>query len=342
MQIAIDCRMLGKSGIGIFTKNLLENLPDKHEYILIGEKARLLKYTRPANIINFTAPIFSLQEMLAYPAAAVNKCGAFFTPNWNIPAGIRVPIYAMIHDVVFLDLPELTSFRGRLIRRALLWRAVKLSRHIFTVSEFSRRRIIHFFQNSAKISVIYNDVSAEVKNFARQKKPKAGDYYLYVGNIKKHKGLGTLIAAYTGLRTTAKLIIVGAKENFRTRDEDIININNPNIVFTGFVSEQKLLELLGQAKALIQPSLYEGFGLPPLEALWLKTPVILSDIPVFKEIYADLPVTFFKTGDSLDLAEKLCDIKPCKYTPQNLLKKYDAAWIAGTIFAKIQDTAGKA
>jgi glycosyltransferase involved in cell wall biosynthesis len=343
MKIAVDCRMLGKSGIGIFTKNLLENLPPEHEYLLIGNTARLQQYARAENILACNSAIFSLQEMFAYPAAAVNKCAAYFTPNWNIPLGLKIPVYSMIHDVVFLDLPETISTAGRLIRRGLLWRAVKISRHIFTVSEFSRQRIISHFPNAQeKISIVYSDVSAEIKKFTQIHEKQPQNYYLYVGNIKKHKGLTTLISAYKKLNTSAKLYIVGDKENFRAKDKRFANFAAKNVIFTGQISDQELYKLLHNAKALIQPSLYEGFGLPPLEALWLKTPVILSDIPVFKEIYAGLPVTFFKTSDSADLAEKMRNIRPdVEYAPEKILKKYAAAQIASVIFAAIQLSAGR-
>jgi glycosyltransferase involved in cell wall biosynthesis len=337
MKIAVDCRMLGRSGIGVFLKNLLENLPPEHDFLLIGDEARLRQYARAENILDCNLAIFSFQEMLAYPAAAVNKCAAYFTPNWNIPFGLKIPVYSMIHDVVFLDLPEITSAAGRLIRYILLRRAVKISKHVFTVSEFSRQRITTHFPNAQeKMSIVYSDASAEVKKFAQIHKKQIQNYYLYIGNIKKHKGLDTLISAYEKLNTSAKLYIAGNKDNFRTKDRRFDNFTAKNIVFTGQISDQKLYEFLHNARALLQPSLYEGFGLPPLEALWLKTPVVLSDIPVFREIYNGLPVTFFKTGDSADLAEKMRNIpQNVAYAPEKILKKYAAAQIAGIIFNAI-------
>ena len=81
-----------------------------------------------------------------------------------------------------------------------------------------------------------------------------------------------------------------------------------NIVFTGFLPDEELKQLLASAKILVQPSLYEGFGIPPLQALYSGTKAVISDIPVFKEIYADLPVCFFKTGSVDDLAQKLTSV----------------------------------
>ena len=78
------------------------------------------------------------------------------------------------------------------------------------------------------------------------------------------------------------------------------------------MSDEKLLREIASAAVLVQPSLYEGFGLPPLEALYLGTQPIISDIPVFKEIYGDLPVVFFKTNDVYDLSEKIIHISEKK------------------------------
>ena len=137
---------------------------------------------------------------------------------------------------------------------------------------------------------------------------------MFVGNIKKHKGLNTLLDAFKiilsrGIET--KLMIVGNSENFRTGDSEIwqqiASCPKDSVVFTGRITDSELKEIYAKAKVLVQPSLYEGFGMPPLEALNLDTDVVLSDIPVFKEIYKDFPVTFFKCKDAADLAQKLLD-----------------------------------
>jgi glycosyltransferase involved in cell wall biosynthesis len=323
------------SGIGIFLKILLENLPDEHQYILIGDRNLLAQFSN-TEIIDCSIPIFSFKELFAYPVSIVNDCDAFFIPNWNIPARIKIPIFSVIHDVVFLDMPGIISFFGRIIRYLMLYRAMKISRHIFTVSEFSQQRITHYFKNKKKITVIYLDVLKEIKSYSELNEKDDKNYYIFIGNIKKHKSLKTLISAFEKLNNGYQLFIVGKRDDFHTQ-ENSLDINNRNIIFTGYISERELYNLLYNAKALIQPSLYEGFGLPPLEALWLKTPVILSDIPVFKELYNDMPVAFFKVGDDNELAEKMNNIKHFDYEPKILLKKYDAKKIVNSIFSVIEN-----
>lgn len=144
------------------------------------------------------------------------------------------------------------------------------------------------------------------------------DTIIFVGNIKKHKGLSTLVEAFEKFREELsrenlsplpRLLIVGSKENFRTKDtalEKMISKSEENgIVFTGFVPDEALKVLIEQARILVQPSLYEGFGIPPLQALYCGTKAVISDIEAFKEIYAVLPVTFFHAGDAEDLARKM-------------------------------------
>ena len=122
-------------------------------------------------------------------------------------------------------------------------------------------------------------------------------------------------------RQDVKLMIVGSNENFRSQDSTIYSkiekINShfkDSIVFTGFVENDMLKNLLTKAKLLVQPSLYEGFGIPPLQALKCGTNAVISDIQVFREIYGDLPVTFFKNQDSFDLKEKILETLDKEFT----------------------------
>jgi glycosyltransferase involved in cell wall biosynthesis len=105
------------------------------------------------------------------------------------------------------------------------------------------------------------------------------------------------------------LVVIGAKENFRTSDNTILqkieSLGVEAVTFTGFISDEQVMEQLSKAALLVQPSLYEGFCLPPLEAMVLGTQTLISDIPVLKEIYSGYPVTFFKSEDPSDLKEKM-------------------------------------
>ena len=246
--------------------------------------------------------------------------------------------------VFFFDVDGLVSPIGRIVRKFFYKRAVNLSSKIFTVSEFSKQRIQFHFPSSKNIIVTGNGISKAIQEFQSENARTKQDYFIYVGNIKRHKGLHTLVDAFAKAKTkclTSKLIIVGNNQNFKSSDENLTSIieKTDGIEFTGWVSDERLINLMAGAKALVQPSLYEGFGIPPLEALYLGTNVILSDIPVFKEIYEGLPVTFFKVGDNEDLAEKLLNFSESNL-PDGLRdiinKTYCYRIVANTIIQTIE------
>lgn len=347
MKIAIDCRYIGKSGIGTFIMSVVDHLLAEHpgnNYLLICEKGAPLKAGPNIELLESGIKPFSLKELFAFPVSRINQCDVFFSPYVNIPGGIKVPIYSTIHDCVFFDVDGLVSSVGRIVRKFFYKRALNLSSKIFTVSEFSRQRIQIHFPSSKEIIVTGNGISKSIEECKCDSAPIKQDYFIYVGNIKRHKGLHTLVDAFAKAKTrglTSKLMIVGNNQNFKTSDENLTSIieKTDGIEFTGWVSDERLISLIASAKALVQPSLYEGFGIPPLEAMYLGTNVILSDIPVFKEIYQDLPVSFFKVGDNEDLAKKLIGFKESNLQDglQNIINKtYSYGIVANTIIQKIE------
>jgi glycosyltransferase involved in cell wall biosynthesis len=140
-----------------------------------------------------------------------------------------------------------------------------------------------------------------------------------------------------------KLVIIGKKTNFRSVDNEIIQYTGDDtdaVEFTGFISDEKLKLLIAEAALLVQPSLYEGFGIPPLEAMSMGTPALISGIPVFKEVYGDFPVTFFHAGDTADLKEKLMGLLYDKYPeriqlPEYLIERYSYQKAASIILSEL-------
>jgi glycosyltransferase involved in cell wall biosynthesis len=307
------------------------------------------------SILDCSVKPFSIDELIFFPPSvrkAVNRLDCYFTPFFNIPSFLSVPIYATIHDIIFPDMPELTSVLGLAVRLFFYRRAVKLSRKIFTVSFFSKSRIEFHLGASKPVIVTYS----ALQSYLLRPPPspyRKNNSIIFIGNIKKHKGLGCLLEAFNRMRREYpeekgqfpyKLIIVGAQDNFRTYDSDIrealSRVDASTIEFSGSVGDEKLKELLGSAVLLVQPSLYEGFGLPPLEAMVLGTMALISDIPVFQEAYAEFPVVFFRAGDSFDLKEKMLKIlnetadKPL-VLPERLALKYTFEKTASIILREI-------
>jgi len=338
VKIAVDCRMLNLSGIGVYLENRLSDWIQNSdiEWILIGDKELLCKYeAENCTISHCVIPTFSYTELFRFPVDVLNQCSAFYTPTFSVPGRIKIPVFCTIHDVVFLDFKDVTNYFGRMIRKLLIYRAILKSQTVFTISQFSKERLIKHFKHPCKYKIAYSSLSANIDQYKDSEQKKVFDfvYILYVGNIKVHKGLDLLLEAHNKCRlkgSELKLVIVGSADNFKSHDSSIkkhLSKRNESIVFTGYVDTLTLYSIIANAKALIQPSRYEGFGLPPLEALYFgKTPII-SDIPVFKEIYSDLPVTYFKDNDSTDLADKILNLNniniPIESIRQKINEKYN-------------------
>ena len=319
MKIAIDCRMYNSSGIGTYLQGILPHLlsEQKNDYLLLGDINILTKY-RASNveIQEVNIPIFSIKELFCFPCSKINSCDVFLTPNFNIPIGIKVPIYGFIHDVVFLDIKGLTSKIGYHIRKYYLKRAINIAEKIFTVSEFSKKRISFHFKKAKNIIIAPCAIKNKLINYSPQKFSNSKDFIIFVGNIKPHKGLDTLVKGWKYARKRGfnkQLVIIGEKEGFKTKLSNGDFLKDKNIVFTGKISDEQLYDYISNATLLVQPSIYEGFGLPPLEALYLETTCLLSDIDVFKELYSDFQNCYsFKKENIKDLGEKLLSISPKK------------------------------
>lgn len=336
MKIAIDCRYLGKSGIGRVCRGILDNLDyQENEYYLIGNPKELSNYN--ATIIEDLSDPFSPKGLLTYHKKLNSVCDIYLTPNFIVPFGIKIPIYSIIHDLIFLDLKKMTKgVVDKLIKKYLLLRCVKKSRKVFCVSEFTKNRCIHYYKKyTNKFIVNYNGLSDSVLSYDKTVEKRKGDL-IFVGNVKPHKGLKTLVEAFNMLPDGYTLKIIGEKDNFIT-GFNTDDIKNDKIVFTGKLSDDKLLDEIASAEFLIQPSEYEGFGIPPLEALYLGTKPIVSDIEVFKEVYNGFPVQFFALSNASDLKDKILstDYK-IEDQKQKIIQTYNYSKTAKTIVENLK------
>ena len=329
MTIAIDCRMFNASGIGVYLRGCLPCfLKTANNFLLIGDPGQLCVFSscKNAEIINCNIKIFSLKELFFFPCGIlkkINKADVFYSPFFNIPRGINIPVFTSIHDIIFPDMPELSSKTGLAARMWFFRRAYKKSKKIFTVSCFSKSRIEHHLGSLKPVIVTYSAIHPMFLEYkAASGHIQKKETIVFIGNIKKHKGLYCLLDAFHLAKKEGlphKLVIIGSKDNFRSSDDIILkkieSIGDNSVTFSDFVSDELLMEHLSSAALLVQPSLYEGFCLPPLEAMVLGTQALISDIPVLKEVYKEYPVNFFRAGDSIDLKDKILELlynKPVK------------------------------
>ncbi|MDL2292416.1 glycosyltransferase family 4 protein [Acholeplasma sp. OttesenSCG-928-E16] len=311
MKIGIDCRYLGKSGIGVYLRGILDNLDyTKHDYLLLG-KNKLIKETIGEYLVleDDTDP-FSLSGLLFYNKK-INDCDVIFIPHFIVPYGIKPKVFTTIHDLIALDIKEYNNNKfDYLKKKYLIKRGIKKATHIFSVSNFTKNRIDYFFKKHPPVSITYNGLSKNLLDYIKNNDLgdiKKENYLVYVGNIKKHKGIDTLIDAANYLEDSdTKILIIGSKDNFREKNDILLEkIKKSNVLFTGKITSNELYSIIARAKFLIQPSRYEGFGIPPLEAYFLHTEAIISDISVFKEIYGGIIDNVFKVNNAKDLANRI-------------------------------------
>ncbi len=322
MKIAVDCRYIGKSGIGRVCEGILDAFDySENKFYLIGKKALLEKYSQ-ATIVEDDSEPYSAKGLFAFDKSLNKICDAMLIPNFLIPFGIKIPVFTIMHDLAFLDVKETTrGLFDKTVKKYLLKRCMKKSKGISCVSLFTLERCKHYYGRLAdKCFVNYNGISQGVFEYARSHSvSKKRTNIVFVGNVKPHKGLKILLAAFSNVKDGSTLKIIGEKDHFLTGlelDESAYR----NVIFTGKLENDALCSEIQQAKYLVLPSKYEGFGLPPLEALCLGTQPIVSDIPVFREVYEGLPVEFF--SDENDLAQKLVR----EPTPVNCLEEIEARY----------------
>ena len=211
-----------------------------------------------------------------------------------------------IHDVAYRLFPENYSLPFRTYYNFLVPRILQSSRKVITVSNFSKREILkHYKVEENKVEVILNAVC---KEFTPSKKVNYGKYILAVSSLSKHKNFDTLIQSFNKIKSKdLKLYIIGEKNrnlnNILTKGHEL----NPDVIFTGRVSDQKLAELYSNAICFIFPSLYEGFGIPPLEAMACGCPIAVSNMASLPEVCGDAAL-YFDPLDMEDIAVKILKI----------------------------------
>jgi glycosyltransferase involved in cell wall biosynthesis len=201
--------------------------------------------------------------------------------------------YPVLHDLWAYKSPETVTAAQSIYARVVCYSIKYTYEKIITVSETAKRELVEFYKcPEDDISVVYNYFSfgekpiinsseKEQSELLEKYKIKYKNYILSVSTLNKRKNIPMLINAYNKINTGTKLVLVGNanSENFKN-----VDISNPNIIFTGYISDDELKVLYKNALLYVFPSVYEGFGIPLIDAQSFGVPVLCSDIPVFREI----------------------------------------------------------
>lgn len=354
MKIAIDARMIQMSGIGTYIKTLMGH---GIYAVALGDDKDILKYDESVQVINYDEKIYGAGEQLHFPFKELKKSGVslLHVPHYNVPVFYRGRLAVTVHDLTHLVLPQfLPNKLAYLYARFLIGYAVHKAEVVFTVSENSKKDILRFYRvPEEKIAVVYNAVDVRFIHRQREdveylidkyKLPRDKKVIMYVGNLKPHKNLPKLLEAYSAMkdRENTCLVLVGKAFDSEDLTPEIKKLGiEDSVVRTGIIVDNELVDFYNLADLFVFPSLYEGFGIPPLEAMACGTPVACSDNSSLPEVVGDAAYMFNpydvnqireameKVLGNSSLAEKLIERgyrRAAMFTPEKIVETTKAVF----------------
>ena len=317
MKVAIDARLVDSSGIGVYLRASLTELLGGHpdwQFVLLGDPRKLNAYAQPGrvHVVTFTATPYSIEQQVTFPRRKIADCHVLWIPHYDLPLRWRGPLVVTVHDLMHLALPDIIDSRLRSAYARFMFRCARnrASALVF-ISRFTGEEFVRLVGTpSCPTAVIHNGITSRQMSDASRR--HARPYLLCVGNLKPHKNLGRLLQAFETVRRHADvdLLLVGQTTGFRTGDPGVaaqLSTDGVGVHHLGHVDDETLANLMAHAETLVMPSLYEGFGLPPLEAMQLGTPCAISDIAVFREVAGEAAV-YFDPNDASSIARTLVSL----------------------------------
>jgi glycosyltransferase involved in cell wall biosynthesis len=264
------------------------------------------------------------------------KADMLHCPDYLIPPTLNRNIVLTIHDLAFIRFPEfnfdwfIKKYTSEVKKNA------HISKKIIADSESTRNDIVKFFKiDPARVEVVYlaadnifKKLSEKEKNIDVLKKYKINKkYILSVGTIEPRKNFTALIKAFNHIKqrktsSSYKLVIAG-RTGWKSEAAYLEREKSPyreDILFTGRVPDQDLVQIYNQAELFVYPSLFEGFGFPPLEAMSCGLPVIASDTSSLKEVVGDAGI-LVPPGNNIELQKQILNVLETKEIKEKLKEK---------------------
>ncbi|HTC55894.1 MAG TPA: glycosyltransferase family 1 protein [Candidatus Sulfotelmatobacter sp.] len=320
VKIALDIRRMTEFGVGTYIRNVvrtLGRLDRETTYFLIGSPAKVKEIgPLPPNFqtIPLADPERSWKSFREFRTIVKRlECDLVHIPNlFSIPRGLPCPYVRTVHDMLehLSRVRQQTGFWGSL-HFQLTKRVLQGAARIFAVSNFTKLEVEKLFGIPAgRIEVVYNAIderflrghaSAADRELIAERYQVTYPFLLYAGRISPHKNVVRMIEAFSALKTELekdqafpdlKLIIIGddVSGNPDLRRTVIRSGVQNDVRFLGFVPIEVLRIFYDAAKIFVFPSLYEGFGLPPLEAMAHGTPVVTSNVSSLPEVVGNAAV----------------------------------------------------
>lgn len=348
MNILLDARLYSdyQHGISRYTYELCKGLsknPDLKLSILVNKDSSLINDSNLSNVEKIITPIkpFGLANQFKLPKLISQiQPDIFHVPHFAAPVNQRCKTIITIHDLIHIKFAKDYSFFHLIYYNYFVKKAINNASHIITGSEFSKNDLIKWSVPADKITVIYNgiDTSRFKLNNTRFSSTeglsplfKNSPYILYVGNYKPHKNIHTLIKAFAILCQDKdfnyKLVLVGQIPKYVKELIFYYGIFK-KVHITGIIDDDLLPYVYSNAQLFVFPSLYEGFGFPPLEAMACACPVIASKLASLPEILQDAayyaePIIAEELAKKIDKLLKNTDLQnELKQKGLSLVKNY--------------------
>lgn len=312
MHILIDGRMISNTGIGRWLQNVVGHLTriksDHKITVMVNRNSEDVRsFHAETSQLQYSAPIYSIREQIVLPLLLGNKHpDVVHFPNFNVPLADRTPVVLTLCDLIYYIYRQACpSWIGHQYARFMIRAAARKARRIITLSEHSKRDLIlHLGCPREKVVVVYPAIDSEVfhpqdpasaeavkKKFAIRR-----PYLFYTGNHEPRKNLERLVHAFRRLpnRRNFQLVLGGRigrrRQDFYDSFADLVG--SGEVILSGEIPESDLPPLYAGAELFVFPSEYEGFGLPPLEAMATGVPVACSGATSLPEVVGDAAVLF--------------------------------------------------
>jgi glycosyltransferase involved in cell wall biosynthesis len=279
-NILYDARWIGNHGIGRFAAQVQQQVPELETFQALWR------------------PWHPLDPVLLGVSLWRRNPRLFFSPGYNSPLGWPGRFVFSLHDLHHLCVADNSNAAKRAYYRTIIKPACHRAAYVLTVSEYSRQQICAWANvASEKIINVGNGVGPPFTSTGKRHAP-GYPYLLYVGSHKVHKNIPRLLKAFaiSGVRRDVRLVLTGEPGPDMLREVNDLGLAW-QVTFVGFPSNEDLSAYYRGALALLFPSLYEGFGLPPIEAMACGTPVLTSNVCSLPEIVGDAAIVV----DPLDL-----------------------------------------